>query len=78
MRFRHGVDRGSDYSGSDSICGSDILASGAIKYCHTAGIPVSGEVSIVGPGNLEIAELTSPELTTLEVPARDMGRVAAD
>jgi Periplasmic binding protein-like domain len=27
---------------------------------------------------LEIAELTTPELTTLEVPARDMGRLAAD
>lgn len=32
----------------------------------------------MGFDNLEIAELTSPELTTLEVPARDMGRLAAD
>ena len=32
----------------------------------------------MGFDNLEIAELTSPELTTLEVPARDMGRIAAD
>ncbi|PWJ88574.1 LacI family transcriptional regulator [Mesorhizobium loti] len=60
------------------FCGSDILAAGAIKYCHGAGIAVPGEVSIVGFDNLEIAELTSPELTTLEVPARDMGRIAAD
>src|SRR5271163_1126899 len=36
------------------------------------------DVSIVGFDNLEIAELTTPELTTLEVPARDMGRLAAD
>lgn len=60
------------------FCGSDILAAGAIKYCSEAGIAVPGEVSIVGFDNLEIAELTSPELTTLEVPARDMGRLAAD
>ncbi|WP_245518526.1 substrate-binding domain-containing protein, partial [Mesorhizobium sp. M4B.F.Ca.ET.169.01.1.1] len=60
------------------FCGSDILAAGAIKYCHAAGIAVPREVSIVGFDNLEIAELTSPELTTLEVPARDMGRIAAD
>lgn len=60
------------------FCGSDILAAGAIKYCHAAGIAVPGAVSIVGFDNLEIAELTSPELTTLEVPARDMGRIAAD
>jgi LacI family transcriptional regulator len=60
------------------FCGSDILAAGAIKYCHEAGIAVPGEVSIMGFDNLEIAELTTPELTTLEVPSRDMGRLAAD
>jgi LacI family transcriptional regulator len=60
------------------FCGSDILAAGAIKFCHQAGIAVPRGVSIVGFDNLEIAELTSPEMTTLEVPARDMGRLAAD
>jgi LacI family transcriptional regulator len=60
------------------FCGSDILAAGAVKYCHEAGIAVPGEVSVMGFDNLEIAELTTPELTTLEVPARDMGRLAAD
>ena len=43
-----------------------------------SGIAVPGQVSIVGFDNLEIAELTSAELTTLEVSARDMGRIAAD
>ncbi|MGE3874796.1 MAG: substrate-binding domain-containing protein [Parvibaculaceae bacterium] len=60
------------------FCGSDILAAGAIKFCHRAGIAVPKDVSIIGFDNLEIAELTSPEMTTLEVPARDMGRLAAD
>jgi LacI family transcriptional regulator len=60
------------------FCGSDILAAGAIKYCTAEGIAVPGDVSIMGFDNLGIAELTSPELTTLEVPARDMGRLAAD
>jgi LacI family transcriptional regulator len=60
------------------FCGSDILAAGAVKYCAEASISVPREVSIVGFDNLEIAELTTPELTTLEVPARDMGRLAAD
>jgi LacI family transcriptional regulator len=60
------------------FCGSDILAAGAIKFCHQAGIAVPKGVSIIGFDNLEIAELTSPEMTTLEVPARDMGRLAAD
>jgi LacI family transcriptional regulator len=60
------------------FCGSDILAAGAIKLCNEEGVSVPREVSIVGFDNLEIAELTTPELTTLEVPARDMGRLAAD
>jgi LacI family transcriptional regulator len=60
------------------FCGSDILAAGAIKFCHRVGIAIPKDVSIIGFDNLEIAELTSPEMTTLEVPARDMGRLAAD
>jgi LacI family transcriptional regulator len=32
----------------------------------------------MGSDNLGIADLTSPELTTLEAPARDIGRLAAD
>jgi LacI family transcriptional regulator len=60
------------------FCGSDILAAGAIKYCHDAEIAIPGDVSIIGFDNLEIAELTTPELTTLEVPSTDMGRLAAD
>jgi LacI family transcriptional regulator len=60
------------------FCGSEILAAGAIKYCAEAGISIPRDLSIVGFDNLEIAELTTPELTTLEVPARDMGRLAAD
>jgi LacI family transcriptional regulator len=60
------------------FCGSDILAVGAIKYCHSASIAVPSDVSLVGFDNLEIAELVTPELTTVNVPAREMGEAAAD
>jgi len=60
------------------FCASDTLAAGAIKHCTAAGIDVPGAISVLGFDNLEIAELTTPELTTFEVPARDMGRLAAD
>jgi LacI family transcriptional regulator len=60
------------------FCGSDILAAGAVKHCTEVGVKVPDEVSILGFDNLEISELTSPELSTLEVPAREMGRLAAD
>lgn len=60
------------------FCGSDIIAAGALKYCHENGIAVPDAVSMLGFDNLGIAELTTPGLTTIEVPARDMGLLAAD
>jgi LacI family transcriptional regulator len=60
------------------FCGSDILAAGALKYCHHVGLEVPRALSVLGFDNLEVAELTSPELSTLEVPAKDMGRLAAE
>ena len=60
------------------FCGSDTLAAGVVKYCHENGIEVPREMSVLGFDNLEIAELTTPELTTLEVPAREMGLLAAN
>jgi LacI family transcriptional regulator len=60
------------------FCASDILAAGAVKHCHVAGIEVPATISILGFDNLGIAELTTPELTTFEVPAREMGHLAAD
>ncbi|URK89409.1 substrate-binding domain-containing protein (plasmid) [Rhizobium sp. RCAM05350] len=60
------------------FCGSDIIAAGVIKYCHEHQIAVPGEISILGFDNLEIAELTTPDLTTVEVPAREMGTIAGD
>ncbi len=60
------------------FCGSDILAAGALKYCNAAGIAVPGDVSVLGFDNHELAGLTTPELSTLEVPAKEMGRLAAD
>jgi LacI family transcriptional regulator len=60
------------------FCGSDILAAGAVKHCVDQRIDIPRSVSILGFDNHEIAELTTPELTTLEVPAREMGRLAGD
>jgi LacI family transcriptional regulator len=60
------------------FCGSDILAAGATKFCNHSGIRVPGDISVLGFDNLEVVELTTPELSTLEVPALEMGRFAAD
>lgn len=60
------------------FCASDIVAAGALKYCREAGLGVPQDISILGFDNLEVAALTTPELTTIDVPAREMGTLAGD
>ncbi|MGH7117807.1 MAG: LacI family DNA-binding transcriptional regulator [Acetobacteraceae bacterium] len=60
------------------FCGSDILATGAIKACGDAGLHVPGQMSVLGFDNLEITRFLTPPLTTIEVPARAMGEQAAE
>jgi len=59
------------------ICGNDVIALGAILEAARLGIKVPLEVSVAGFDNLPIASEMSPSITTIEVPAREMGEHAA-
>jgi len=59
------------------ICGNDILALGALAECQTRGFNVPEDISVVGFDNLEFSMHSSPPLTTIDVPAEEMGRSAA-
>jgi LacI family transcriptional regulator len=59
------------------FCGNDLLAVGALKECTTSGIDVPRQLSIVGCDDIELARLVTPELTTVAVPARELGARAA-
>lgn len=59
------------------ICGNDILAIGALRECASRRLKVPEDVSIVGFDNLSMAAYVDPALTTLDVPAEEMGSVAA-
>lgn len=59
------------------FCANDLLAVGALKACATAGVDVPGRLSVVGCDDIEIARYVVPELTTVAVPAREMGARAA-
>jgi DNA-binding LacI/PurR family transcriptional regulator len=56
---------------------SDEVALGALKAAKTAGVAVPGDLAIVGFDDLPIATFVEPTLTTVRVPAREIGRVAA-
>ena len=59
------------------MCGNDVLAVGALREAAKMGLRVPDEVSITGFDDIELAEITSPALTTVHVPHREMGQKAA-
>lgn len=56
---------------------NDFMASGVLAGLRAAGISVPGEVAVVGFDDIPIAAHTSPPLTTVRQPAREMGETAA-
>jgi len=59
------------------FAGSDLQALGVLDVARTLGIRVPHELSIVGYDNIQLAEWTSPSLTTIHQPLRQMAEEAA-
>ena len=59
------------------FCASDLLALGALKACAAARLRVPADVSVMGCEDIEMARLVTPELSTIAVPARELGARAA-
>lgn len=59
------------------ICGNDVLAFGALIESRECGFSVPADISIVGFDNLDFTPHLVPPLTTMEVPAAEMGAGAA-
>jgi len=58
------------------ICGSDVLALGAIRAVRRAGLEVPGDVSVVGYDDSGWLNCTDPPLTTVRQPIESMGKAA--
>nr|WP_037290075.1 LacI family DNA-binding transcriptional regulator [Saccharibacillus sacchari] len=59
------------------FCMNDLLAIGALKAAHRAGIRVPEELSIVGYDDIPQATYSIPELTTVSLMSQEIGRQAA-
>ncbi|MDQ3242420.1 MAG: LacI family transcriptional regulator [Gemmatimonadota bacterium] len=59
------------------FCVNDVIAIGALKAALAAGLRVPEDISVVGCDDIELAQLVTPELTTVKVPARELGGRAA-
>ena len=59
------------------VCGNDVLAIGALCECAARGIRVPQSLSVMGFDDIDMAAGASPPLTTVRVPAAEIGRRAA-
>ncbi len=60
------------------VCTADVLAVGALQECRALGVRVPEEVSVTGFDDLDLAVHLEPPLTTVRVPAAELGEKAAD
>jgi DNA-binding LacI/PurR family transcriptional regulator len=60
------------------VCGSDLLAIGAIRKVTERGLRVPDDVAVAGFDDFDVSRNVSPSLTTVRVPAWEMGYAAAD
>ena len=59
------------------MCGNDVLAAGVVSKARDLGIRVPDDISVTGFDDIELAKHVFPALTTVHVPHRQMGRMAA-
>ena len=59
------------------FCANDLIALGALKASLSKGVRVPEQLSLVGCDDIEMARVVTPELSTVAVPAREMGARAA-
>lgn len=67
------------YPDTDALVfASDVFAAGALLACTRRGIPVPERFAITGFGDFEIASHLVPSLTTVAVPAEEIGTLAGN
>lgn len=55
---------------------NDIIALGAMKALNEKGLRIPEDIAVIGFDNMPFGEFTSPALTTIHVPKRELGVVA--
>jgi DNA-binding LacI/PurR family transcriptional regulator len=55
------------------VCDDDLIAAGAYKAARALGLDVPGDLSVTGFDDILVAAALEPELTTVRLPAEDLG-----
>ncbi|MFZ4894367.1 LacI family DNA-binding transcriptional regulator [Plantibacter sp. Mn2098] len=59
------------------FCANDLMAIGAVDALRQAGL-ADREVAVIGVDDIDAASLINPALTTIRIPAEDIGRAAGE
>lgn len=54
------------------LCTNDLMALGALRAAHRAGLDVPADLSIIGYDNLSFCEMVSPPLDSIEIPRAEL------
>lgn len=60
------------------LCAADSLAMGVLSALTTHQLRCPDDLSVMGIDNLPVSELLAPRLTTMHIPARDLGETAVE
>ena len=60
------------------LCGNDVIAQGAFYAAQKIGMAVPTRISIIGIGDFKGSEDLEPGLTTISIPAQDIGTIAGE
>lgn len=60
------------------FCANDEMAAGALQAARRAGLNVPADLTVVGFDDFQIAQAVWPPLTTIHIPTREVGRMAAE
>ncbi len=65
------------YPETDGVfASSDVIAAQTLQVCRKLGISVPEQIKIIGFDDVNIATLTTPQLTTIHQPVREMSKMA--
>jgi DNA-binding LacI/PurR family transcriptional regulator len=60
------------------VCANDLMAIGALSACRDNGLDVPGHLSVASSENILMASHTTPALTTIHYPRREIGHATID
>jgi LacI family gluconate utilization system Gnt-I transcriptional repressor len=60
------------------MCASDTLAVGVLMECLRSGKKVPQDIAVSGFGDVELAAELVPSLTTVQLPRREIGKIAGE